>query len=173
MTTGQRIILTVGIISVIGIGAYIWWKNYSFDDKYQYFVRGSSFKINAPRSASFALELDVINQFGVSGSLTGYNLKMSINQTQIADITSNVPVPLPKGERVPLTVSGTFDPLTSFKTIANVQMMIAAFTRPETVMVNIKGTFNIKINVSGVQIPLTGLPFDVTMSLKDFLPGVK
>ena len=159
---------------VIGIGAaalaygtYRWWKNYNFASKIDYKLAGKSFRISGLRSGSYNFDLVVTNKFGVSANITGYNLSILLNGQEISQLSSDAVQPLPNNIPSKFSLSGTFDPLNSFKTIAKVQNIISALTRPETVLITATGTMG--VSVKGISVK--NIPVDFTMSLKDFLPA--
>lgn len=164
-TTGNRILTTALILGGLGYLGWRWWKNYSFSDKYAIALKGRAFKITGFHSGNYAFLLSITNKFGFDVTLVGYNLTISVNGNKITTASSSAKVNFPNNQATEVYVSGTFDPLGSLKTLANLQALQSYFASPQSVKINVSGYTT--IDVKGIDV---NIPVNIDSTLADYLP---
>jgi hypothetical protein len=177
MTRGKAILITVGVVGLIGLGVYLWWQQYDPSKDFDVKLVGNQFGIaGLPRpgeritlaqalSGRFDLDLLVTNKFGISGSVTGYDLAVNLNGKELSRLRSSAAQPLPDGQPTPFKLRGTFNPLQVFKSVANLELLQQALSQPENVIIGVSG--GVSIDIKGIK--AKNIPINVSMSLKELV----
>ena len=159
----KRIIITVSVLGALAYLGYTWWKKYSFTDKFEIKPSGHYFRINGLHSGEFEIYLDVTSKYPFNVNVTGYNLNVMVNGTQISNLRSGIIQTLISNTPSRLTLKANFDPAVLVKNVFDLSFLRSLIADKMNTKITIQGT----ISISAKNIAVNDLPMDMTMTLAE------
>ncbi len=162
----RRIIITLAVLGAIGFVGYKAFASGDYWSKLDFKPVGHKLTINTLTSADIDVMIDVTSRLKTDITVTGYNVDLDINGSEIAHLVSDVRQMIKHGGKVTFTLSADFDPRAVIKNITNPLLIKQAFDDLSKILIGINGS----VGIEAFNIDIPYLPLHLSFPLSSFVP---